>query len=181
MYQLVVQRNKMSTIYEILISESPENPMESVEEAEAIAGRGIKGDRYYEKRGTFSPEPHKADFELTIIEKEKVEEFARNSGLPFTVRDARRNLVTEGIELNELVGKQFYIGESKLTAIRLCEPCNYLAKTSYPETLKGLAHKGGLRVQILESGKIQVGDTIRVIEENEAEQGACHNADKSAS
>ncbi|NEQ69083.1 MAG: MOSC domain-containing protein [Symploca sp. SIO2D2] len=156
----------MSRISEILISESPESQMESVEEAEAIAGRGIKGDRYYEKRGTFSPEPHKADFELTMIEKEKVEEFAQDSGLPFTVKESRRNLVTEGIDLNELVGKQFYVGESKLTGIRLCEPCNYLAKISYPEVLKGLVHKGGLRVQILESGKIKVGDTIRVSAEN---------------
>lgn len=146
--------------------------MVSVSEVQAIAGRGIKGDRYYEKRGTFSPEPHKADFELTMIEKEKVEEFAQRSGLPFTVKDARRNLVTEGIELNELVGKEFYIGESRLKAIRLCEPCNYLAKISYPETLKGLVHKGGLRVQILESGSIRVGDTIRVIRENQAGQGS---------
>lgn len=141
--------------------------MISVPEAEAVAGRGIKGDRYFEKRGTFSPDPHKVDFELTMIEKEKVEAFSLSSGLPFTVKEARRNLVTEGIELNELVGREFYIGDSKLKAIRLCEPCNYLAKTTYPETLKGLVRKGGLRVQILESGMIRLGDKIRIIgEEN---------------
>ncbi len=153
----------MCTISEILISESPESPMVSVAEAQAIAGRGIKGDRYYNDRGTFSPKSRRADFELTMIEKEKVDAFALSSELPFTAKDARRNLVTEGIELNELVGKEFHIGESRLMAIRLCEPCGYLAKISYPETLKGLIHKGGLRVQILESGKIQVGDSIRVV------------------
>ncbi len=146
--------------------------MVSVREAEAVAGRGIKGDRYYQKRGTFSPDPHKADFELTMIEKEKVDAFAQESGLPFTANDARRNLVTEGIELNELVGKEFYVGEAKLAAIRLCEPCNYLAKTSFPETLKGLVHKGGLRVQILQSGRIRVGDRIRVGEKEKPVQSS---------
>ena len=153
----------MGKIHDILISDSPENPMTSVAEAHAVAGRGLEGDRYYEKKGTFSPEPHKADFELTMIEQENVDKFAENSGLPFTAKDARRNLVTTGIDLNPLVGTEFHIGTAKLKAIRLCEPCNYLAKTTYPETLKGLVHKGGLRVQILESGRIRIGDEIRQI------------------
>lgn len=145
--------------------------MNSITEAHAVAGRGIVGDRYYEKKGTFSPEPHKADFELTMIEQENVDEFAELSGLPFTAKDARRNLVTTGIELNALVGTEFYIGEAKLKAIRLCEPCNYLAKTTYPETLKGLLHKGGLRVQILESGRIRIGDEIREIDPKDVISG----------
>jgi len=137
--------------------------MVSVVEAEAVAGRGLKGDRYFDKCGTFSPDPHKPDFELTMIELGKVQAFAADTGLQFTAKDARRNLVTSGIDLNELVGKQFIIGEARFKAIRLCEPCNYLAKITYQETLKGLVHKGGLRVEILESGTIQIGDKIDVL------------------
>jgi MOSC domain-containing protein YiiM len=77
---------------------------------------------------------------------------------------ARRNIVTDGVSLNDLVGKEFYVGEVRIRGIRLCEPCSYLAKISFPEILKGLVHKGGLRAQILSEGLIRVGDTIHVAE-----------------
>ena len=135
--------------------------MASLAGVRAIAGRGLEGDRYFEGGGTFSPSPRKPDFELTLIEWEKVDAFARESGLPFTTAHARRNLVTEGVDLNALAGREFRIGGALIRGIRLCEPCNYLAKTSFPETLRGLVHKGGLRAQIVESGTIRVGDSIR--------------------
>lgn len=137
--------------------------MVSVADAEAVAGQGIKGDRYFHGCGTFSPDPHRSDFELTMIEQEQISAFARDTGLNFNAKQARRNLVTQGISLNDIVGKEFRIGAARFKAIRLCEPCQYLAKTTYPETLKGLVHKGGLRVAILESGMIRTGDSIEVI------------------
>ncbi|MEM8955845.1 MAG: MOSC domain-containing protein [Verrucomicrobiota bacterium] len=152
----------MGTILEILISESPDQPMCSQEKVNALAGRGLEGDRYFMKKGTFTPDPHQPDFELTLIEKEKIDEFVEKSGLDFEAQDTRRNLVTEGIDLNRLVDKEFLIGEVKAKGMRLCEPCNYLAKQTYRETLKGLVHKGGLRAQIISSGEIKVGDTIKV-------------------
>jgi len=115
----------MGTIIEILASESPDKLMCSQAKVNAIAGRGLEGDRYFTKRGTFTPDPHKPDFELTLIEKERIDEFVRESGLEFDAKDARRNLVTEGIDLNSLVGKEFKIGDVKAKGIRLCEPCNY--------------------------------------------------------
>ena len=72
--------------------------------------------------------------------------------------------MTEGVSLNELAGREFYVGEVRIRGICLCEPCTYLAKISFPETLKGLVHKGGLRAQILSEGLIRVGDAIRVAE-----------------
>jgi len=137
--------------------------MTSLAEVRAVAGRGLEGDRYFEGAGTFSPHPQKPDFELTLIEWEKVEAFARESGLPFTTAHARRNLVTEGVDLNALAGHEFRIGGALIRGIRLCEPCNYLAKTSFPETLRGLVHKGGVRAQIVESGTIRVGDAITLV------------------
>ena len=126
----------------------------------AVPGKGLEGDRYYMGAGTFSPQPQKPDFEITLIELENVEAFAANSGLPFTASQARRNIVTSGVQLNELVGQEFRLGEVRVRGIRLCEPCSHLAKTTFPETLKGLVHKGGLRAQILSEGEIRVGDQI---------------------
>ena len=83
--------------------------------------------------------------------------------LDILVRMARRNLVTEGADLNALVGRTFEIGEVVLRGIRLCEPCNYLAKTTYPETLVGLVHRGGLRAQIVRGGVLRVGDAVRPV------------------
>lgn len=152
----------MPSVAEILIAESPSLPMAIQTEVRAVPGRGLIGDRYYDGMGTFSPKPQKPDFELTFIEREKIEEFSRESGLPFTALHARRNIVTEGVDLNALVGREFQVGEVWIRGMRLCEPCSYLAKTSFPETLKGLVHKGGLRAQILSEGVIRPGDAIRV-------------------
>jgi MOSC domain-containing protein YiiM len=134
--------------------------MASSSEVRAVPGRGLEGDRYFAGEGTFSPHPQKPDFEITLIENEKIEAFAFESGLPFTASHARRNLVTEGVDLNALVGREFLVGEVRLRGIRLCEPCNYLAKTTFPETLKGLVSKGGLRAQIVTEGVIRVGDAV---------------------
>lgn len=152
----------MAHVTEILIAESPQAPMCGVAEVRAVPGRGLEGDRYYAGVGTFSPQPQKPDFEVTFIEKEKIEGFASESGRPFTSAHARRNIVTEGVDLNALAGKEFTVGEVRIRGIRLCEPCTYLARTSFPETLRGLVHKGGLRAQIVTEGVIRVGDRIVV-------------------
>src|SRR5688572_2045668 len=91
-------------VIEILIAEAANLPMKTVPECYAVAGRGLQGDRYFLNAGTFSPNPRKPDFEITLIEKECIELFSQESGLPFTALDARRNIVTEGVRLNSLVG-----------------------------------------------------------------------------
>ena len=105
---------------------------------------------------------------MTLIEKEKIDAFARETGLRFTAADARRNLVTEGVDLNALAGREFSVGSVRFRGIRLCEPCTHLAKISFPETLKGLVHKGGLRAQIVSGGLIRVGDAIITDEPKDA-------------
>ena len=131
------------------------------QEVRAVPGKGLEGDRYFLGGGTFSPQPQKPDFELTLIEQERIEAFAKESGRPFNALHARRNLVTEGVALNDLVGEEFWIGDVRIRGTRLCEPCNHLAKISFPETLKGLIHQAGLRAQILSEGVIHIGDLIR--------------------
>lgn len=152
-------------VVQILIADSPKSEMRSLNEAVAIAGRGIEGDRYFRGEGTFSPRPQRPDFEITFIEKESIESFVKKSQLPFTARQARRNIVTEGISLNDLVGKRFSVGNVLIEGIRLCEPCAHLANISFAETLRGLVHQGGLRAQILRGGRFQVGDPICLIAE----------------
>ena len=134
--------------------------MESREEVRATPGKGLEGDRYYLGCGTFSPKPQKPDYEVTLIQKEHIDDFRTASALPFTSKHARRNLVSEGIDLNALVGREFSIGPVRMRGIRLCEPCNYLAKSSFREVLQGLVHKGGLRAQILSEGTLRVGDAL---------------------
>lgn len=150
----------MAVVAEILIAAGPASPMESRAEVRAVPGAGLEGDRYFSGVGTFSPHPQKPDHEITLIEAENIQAFAAASGLPFSAAHARRNLVTRGVDLNALAGREFQVGEVRIRGIRLCEPCTYLAKITYPETLKGLVHKGGLRAQILSAGVIRVGDAI---------------------
>jgi MOSC domain-containing protein YiiM len=150
----------MARLLEILIASSPSARMEALPNVRAVPGKGLEGDRYYAGVGTFSPQSPKPDYELTLIESEKVSAFAASFGLAFTARDARRNLVTEGVDLNSLVGREFSIGEVRIRGIRLCEPCNYLAKLTSPDILRGLVHQGGLRAQILSTGTLNTGDSI---------------------
>jgi MOSC domain-containing protein YiiM len=150
----------MPHIIEILIATTPTDPMLPQQSVRAIPGRGLVGDRYFLGTGTFSPHPQKPDFEITLIQQEHIQSFVERTGIPFTASDARRNLVTVGIDLNTLVGCDFQVGSVKLRGIRLCEPCNYLAKQTRPEVLPGLVHQGGLRAQILTEGEIHQCDPI---------------------
>jgi MOSC domain-containing protein YiiM len=150
----------MAHIVEILIAASPEVPVVSQSSVRAVPGRGLEGDRYFNGVGTFSPQPQKPDYELTLIQQEHIEKFAAVSPIPFTAHDARRNLVTVGVDLNALVGREFRVGDVLMRGIRLCEPCNYLAKQTSEAVLRGLVHQGGLRAQILSEGEIRVGDRL---------------------
>jgi MOSC domain-containing protein YiiM len=146
------------TIEFIYIVPTATAPMVAVKEALAIPGVGLEGDRYALRQGTFfKPEP---DFELTLIEAEAIEALKRDYNVELAPGEARRNLVTRGIALNHLVGRDFQIGEVKVHGIRLCEPCDHLQRLTGRQVIKGLRHRGGLRAQILTQGAIRVGDSL---------------------
>lgn len=146
-------------VISINIADAAEAPMQSVNEARAVPGRGLEGDRYFNGTGTFSkPSP---DRELTLIEAEAVEAMKRELDVDYGLGDSRRNVVTRGVPLNHLVGKEFWIGEVKARGLRLCEPCKHLQKLSHEKVLPGLVHRGGLRAQILSEGTIRVGEAVR--------------------
>jgi MOSC domain-containing protein YiiM len=147
---------KVESIYIAPAAKAPTRP---VAEVEAVPGAGLAGDRYFLKQGTFfKPEP---DQELTLIEAEAIEAAERDYNTKMNPGEARRNLVTRGVALNHLVGREFLIGAVKLRGIRLCEPCGHLESLTSLPVIKSLRHRGGLRAQILTPGIIRVGDTVR--------------------
>jgi MOSC domain-containing protein YiiM len=151
------------TVESIHIALAAKAAMKSVQHIEAIPGVGLDGDRYALKLGTFyKPEP---DFELTLIEVEAIEAIQREYQVTLPAGDARRNVVTRGVALNHLVGREFTIGGVKIRGIRLCEPCSHLQALTELPVIKALRHRGGLRAQILTAGTIRVGDVV--VEANE--------------
>jgi MOSC domain-containing protein YiiM len=138
------------------------------QQAEVIAGRGLVGDRYFLKEGTFSSKDG-PDREITLIEMEALEGLEREYKIPLQPAQARRNLLTRGVPLNHLVGATFAIGAVVLRGIRLCEPCGHLEKLTCKGVQPGLVHRGGLRAQVLESGVLKIGDAITPRERSAAQ------------
>lgn len=140
-------------------------PMEFRTEVRAVPGRGLEGDRYFEESGMFSARtlPGREITELTLIESEVLRHLRLEWGLDVDPADSRRNVVTRGVALNDLVGREFEIGDVRLRGASLCEPCASLVKLpDHRRLLRALAHKGGLRAQILNEGTIALGDAVAV-------------------
>jgi MOSC domain-containing protein YiiM len=145
----------------IAIAREAKGPMERIELVEAVAGEGLRGDRYgagigaAQFRGRRKPEN-----EVTLIAHEAIE--AANDEYNYTIEhlDTRRNLLTEGVPLNDLVGKTLRVGRVLLKGLELCEPCGYLEKRTFAGIKAALKHRGGLRCCVLEGGVIRSGDAI---------------------
>jgi MOSC domain-containing protein YiiM len=147
----------------IYIAARKREDLQRVEEVEAVPGRGLVGDRYYLAEGTFS-KPDTPDREVTLIESEALEGMACETDLRLQPHDARRNLVTQGVPLNHLVGKEFWIGRVLLKGLRLCEPCSHLESLTVKGVQEGLCHRGGLRAQVIRGGVLRSGDVVRSCE-----------------
>jgi MOSC domain-containing protein YiiM len=139
----------------LYIAPEPEVPLEAVTAAEAIAGRGLRGDRYAAGRGTFGRDGG-LGHEITLIAAEALAALDE----PLDAAEARRNVVCEGVDLDALIGRRFRVGDVVLAGRRRCEPCAHLQRLTRPGVLRALAHRGGLRADILRSGTIRVGDPI---------------------
>ena len=148
------------TVISIHTAESAGQAMETRNEVELVAGLGIPGDRYHSGRGEFSPTPMDPDHELTLIAIEEVEAFNRKMGHAMAPGEFRRNVVTRGVDINRLVGREFRLGNTVIRGIRLCEPCAYLARATRREVIPHLVGHGGLRAGIVQGGVLRVGDPI---------------------
>jgi MOSC domain-containing protein YiiM len=127
---------------------------EPVESVRAVAGRGLEGNRYFFDGDAPSGQS------LTLIAAEAVEAMDREHGITIEPRESRRNVVTRGIDVNELVGKRFRVGAVECLGVELCEPCADLQAMTKPGVIKGLVHRGGLNADILSDGEISVGDAV---------------------
>lgn len=142
------------TVVSIHVADRAGAPARSPTTARLLAGRGVEGDRHLIGAGTFpSGLPGSG---LTLIEQRVCEE------LGLTADEHRRNVVVDGIELNELVGHEFMIGRVPCRGMRLCEPCTVIQHYAGRPILRPLVHRGGLRADILVDGEIEIGDRVTV-------------------
>ena len=139
-----------------ITAESGATP-QAVQTVRAIAGQGLEGDRNCQDHGST---PYEA---VTLIEAEALDALARDYDVQLGPGESRRNIVTVGVPLNHLVGKEFSVGGVRLRGGELCEPCKYLASNTHDRVLPGLIHRGGLRAEILSEGEIRVGDAVELI------------------
>ncbi|WP_408959598.1 MOSC domain-containing protein [Natrinema sp. 74] len=160
----------VETVERIFTAPEAEAEMNERSEVKAVARSGLRRDRYFSEieTGTFvtwePDEERPAGYDLTLIEQESIEALEREADIKLAPGEHRRNIVTRDTALNHLVGERFRVGEAICRGDRLCEPCGYLQHITGKDVLDALAHRGGLRADILESGMIRPGDKIEPLE-----------------
>lgn len=138
-------------------------PLRAVGSAEAIAGRGLEGDRYATEAGKYSDQSS-GERDITLIATEALAAMQADTGIPFDHLDSRRNLLVGGIDLNALVGCRFRVGAVECIGNELAEPCTYLEGLTEAGVLAGLVHRGGLRAGITSGGLLAVGDVVEPLD-----------------
>ena len=150
----------MSIVIKICITEKSGKEMQDVNSIEVVANKGIVNDRYFKDKND-------KDIQITLIESENIDNFNEKSKTNIPYIDFRRNIITNGIKLNELIGKEIIIGEVRIKGHRLCDPCKYLQdKLQQKNLVKSMAYlykRSGLRCEILSNGKISVNDKIEIV------------------
>jgi len=146
-------------VVEINIAAEHDLPCVPHERIEVLAGQGVVGDRHF-----LAQPAQRHGNDLTVVDRAQVEAFVAESGIPLTALETRRNVVTEGIDVNDLVGKRFRVGSVEAVGIELCEPCNHLQSLTRPGVLRGMVHRAGLSADVLVSGAIAVGDELVVLD-----------------
>jgi len=135
-------------------------PMQAVEQVEAVEGAGLRGDRYAKRSGYWSGVD---ECEVTLIEGEDLDEIV-SAGLRVTNGEHRRNLVTRGVQLEELYGRRFKVGETVLEFDRPRPPCTYIqGLTGQPGMTKALGRRGGICARVVQGGVIKVSDSITLL------------------
>ena len=140
----------------IFIAGEISGPVVEIDEVKAVAGKGLEGDRKY------SENPDRPGRQITLIESEAIEAAEKDYGVKVGLGGSRRNIVTEGVALNHLVGREFTVGDVRVRGVKLCEPCSHLASLlDQKGVIRALIHRGGLRADILNDGVIRTGDPIQ--------------------
>ena len=147
----------MSEVYKLGISENNNKPINEVRSIEVLANQGVIGDRHFKEFN----DPYN---QLSLIESENIDYYNIRYGLNSPHIDFRRNVITKGIQLNDLVGKKILVGNVKLEGVDLCRPCRHLSEVLGQENIiKEFLRGGGLRCQILTSSSIKINDKISIL------------------
>lgn len=158
------------TVERIFVAPEAEAEMHEQDEVEAVAGGGLRGDRYFSEveTGTFvkwgAGEERQAGYDLTLIEQEAIEAIQREADVDLAPGEHRRNVETRDVALNHLVGKRFRVGDVVCRGDRLCEPCSHLEGLTRKGVVSSLTHRGGLRADILDGGVIRPDDVVESLE-----------------
>ena len=148
----------MSKVFKLGITDINNKEIKEVKSIEVLANKGVIGDRHFKDFN----DPY---CQLSLIESENIDYYNLKYGLDIPYINFRRNIVTKGIQLNELVGKKLKIGKVNLEGIDLCRPCRHLTEMLCQENiLKEFLRRGGLRCQILSSSSINIGDDIKILD-----------------
>ena len=147
----------MSEVLKLGITSNNNQNIEEVSSIEVLANQGIVGDRHFKEFN----DPFN---QLSLIESENIDYFNIKYGLDIPYINFRRNVITKGIQLNDLIGKKLLVGDVELEGIDLCRPCRHLTKVlNQDKILKEFLRRGGLRCQILSSSNIKIGDEIKIL------------------
>ena len=139
----------------IFVTESKGALPEPVERVDAVAGAGLRGNRYFFADGDAPP-----GRAITLIAAEALEAFEAETGTRLTAAESRRNVLVRGVDVNGLVGKRFRVGDVECEGVELCEPCKHLESMTYPGVIEGMVHRAGLNADVVTDGKIAVGDAV---------------------
>jgi len=147
----------VTKIIKIGITRNNNKKINEVNSIDLVAGKGVIGDRHF--RDYNDPYNH-----LSIIESESIDEYNKKYNLNISYLDFRRNIITRGIKLNDLIDKKILIGDVQLDVIDLCRPCRHLSeKLGKDNIIKEFLRKGGIRCEILNDGKISITDQIKIL------------------
>ena len=149
----------MPEVYKLGISTEHNQSINEVNSINVLANQGIVGDRHFKQFNN----PYN---QISLIESEGIDNYNIKFGLNISYIDFRRNIITKGTKLNDLVGKKFKVGTVELEGLDLCRPCRHLSENlNQNNIIKEFLRKGGLRCQILSSSNINVGDKIKTLVE----------------
>lgn len=127
------------------------HPLQEVDGIECVAGHGIRGDRFFNFRDDYIGQ-------ITFFSSEAFNDVCRSLGVVVpSAGAARRNVVTEGVDLNSLIGKLFTVQGVEFEGVSECRPCYWMDLAIAPGAEAALQGRGGLRARILSNGTLRVG------------------------
>ena len=149
-------------LHAIIIGEKAKEPLHYVNSVHAVQGKGLEGDRYFHKQGTFNKPQLSQDVrEISILPYEALKACNRRLNTSLNFLDLRRNLIIKDFDASLLENKVFTIGTAQFRIVRTCPPCRYLSRLLDKDMMRGLKYIGGYRAVIIQGGLLQVGDTLR--------------------